>query len=290
LNDRGTDLLLEEGDCKIGFQIKSHYDVRDDAFSANVKRQLTESHAHGLDKWYLLICSPLEHEGESYSHRIAHLVNEISTYKIRYVGAYGPRNAVLYFYDPEPVSPQEFNLEVQRRTYEQTPWEAVLAAIDLSRVPDTPAAIIDDSDRYTARPPQTLESFARVVEWPEDVHPESQVAGFTQVIDKLEQLPRSSRALLRIVVRRAKGDWSGLSVLASEVANAAQLSRQEFNDQIAILEDHDFVGLWRDLERGQVVIDLEEAVHWFYDLKLYCEATDVTLERLIVDLDFRCLD
>jgi hypothetical protein len=287
LNDRGTDLLLEKGDSKVGFQLKSHNDVSEDDFAKNVKRQLAESLAHGLDKWYLLICSPLQHAGDDYSGRIAHLMNEISALQTHYVGAYGPRSTVLYFDGPEPVSSQEFDLEVQRRTYEQTSLEAVLTAIDLSVTPDKPAAIIDDSDRYTARPPQTLESFARVVEWPEDVQPESEVAGFIEVIDRLEQLPRLTRELLTIIVRRATGDWGELNVLASEVHSATQLTRQTFNDQIAILERHGFVRLWTD---RQTVIDLLEPIWWFYELKRYCELTDASLETLIVDLDFRCLD
>jgi hypothetical protein len=45
LNDRGVDVLLQRGFCKVGFQIKSHYDVSEEKFAANVKRQLTESYS-----------------------------------------------------------------------------------------------------------------------------------------------------------------------------------------------------------------------------------------------------
>lgn len=39
LNDRGVDLFLLSDNERIGFQIKSAFDVSDDRFAANVKRQ-----------------------------------------------------------------------------------------------------------------------------------------------------------------------------------------------------------------------------------------------------------
>jgi hypothetical protein len=114
LNDRGTDLLLQREGCKLGFQIKSHYDVSQDDFSANVKRQLAESHAHGLDRWYLLICSPLQYQEHDYSGRIAYLLNELSTYKTDYVEAYGPRNTIKYFNSPTPLSTEDFHRKLFR--------------------------------------------------------------------------------------------------------------------------------------------------------------------------------
>jgi hypothetical protein len=115
LNDRGTDLLLQRGSNKIGFQIKSHYDVSENDFSAKVKRQLAESNAHGLDKWFLLICSPLQYEDYNYTGKIAHLLNELSTYKTDYAEAYGPRNTIKYFNNPDPLSKEEFTFRLQQR-------------------------------------------------------------------------------------------------------------------------------------------------------------------------------
>ncbi|TKI57481.1 hypothetical protein E8L90_19585 [Brevibacillus antibioticus] len=78
LNDRGVDLHVEMNDCKVGFQIKSHFDVTEKHFAANVKRQCTESLAHGLKKWY---------------QRINYLINEFSTFKSGYIGVFGPQHA-----------------------------------------------------------------------------------------------------------------------------------------------------------------------------------------------------
>src|SRR5271163_1069135 len=43
LNDRGVDVIFSAEGCRVGFQVKSHFDVTEDGFAANVKRQFTES-------------------------------------------------------------------------------------------------------------------------------------------------------------------------------------------------------------------------------------------------------
>ena len=97
LNDRGVDVLLSVADCKIGFQIKSHFDVTENDFAANVKRQWAESHAHGIDHYFILICSPLKHGKKDHGQRISHLLNELCQLKTAYHTAFGPRNVVQFF-------------------------------------------------------------------------------------------------------------------------------------------------------------------------------------------------
>lgn len=98
LNDKGVDVLLRAEGGKVGFQLKSHFDVTEDAFAANVKRQLAESFAHGLDHYFILVCSPLiKTEKTDYSHRISHMLNELSMMKTNYHVAYGPLNTVRFF-------------------------------------------------------------------------------------------------------------------------------------------------------------------------------------------------
>ena len=48
LNDRGVDLFLLANEEKIGFQIKSEYDVSEASFAAHVKRQFAEALSHSL--------------------------------------------------------------------------------------------------------------------------------------------------------------------------------------------------------------------------------------------------
>ena len=97
LNDRGVDIILRAHGGKIGFQIKSHFDVRQEDFAANVKRQYTESFAHGLDHYIILICCPFRKEGKvDLQQKVSHLLNELSSMKTDYHSAYGPLNTVKY--------------------------------------------------------------------------------------------------------------------------------------------------------------------------------------------------
>jgi hypothetical protein len=41
LNDRGVDVILKTPQCKVGFQVKSHFDVTDNNFASSVKRQFS---------------------------------------------------------------------------------------------------------------------------------------------------------------------------------------------------------------------------------------------------------
>ena len=88
LNESGVDILLESEDVKLGFQIKSHFDVSENQFAANVKRQALESMQHGLDKYYVLICSPHEDDQNKFEGRISHLFNELSKLKTMYLATY----------------------------------------------------------------------------------------------------------------------------------------------------------------------------------------------------------
>lgn len=107
LNDKGVDIVVRGEDAKIGFQLKSHFDVGEEDFAAKVKRQMTESFAHGLDQYFILVCCPLRHGAKDYSQKISHLLNELSVLKTPYHTAFGPRNAAQYFRDLPPLTRDE---------------------------------------------------------------------------------------------------------------------------------------------------------------------------------------
>jgi len=77
LNDRGVDVLLVTGGVKVGFQIKSHFDVKEKDFAAKVKRQFAESLVHELDCYFVLICAPLKDSTKDHTQKITHLGNEL---------------------------------------------------------------------------------------------------------------------------------------------------------------------------------------------------------------------
>lgn len=112
LNDSGVDLLLWLDHGLIGFQIKSHFDVSEKNFSANVKRQFAESLSYRLSKYYILICAPLTtKDGMMYSERIRHLNNEMTTWEVSPpFEVIGPQTAVYFFSNAGTVSREEMLL------------------------------------------------------------------------------------------------------------------------------------------------------------------------------------
>jgi len=97
LNDNGVDIILRSESVKIGFQLKSHFDVKEKDFASKVKRQMTESLAHALDLYVILICCPMQDGKPPLSHKISHLLNELSILHTPYHVAFGPQNAAQYF-------------------------------------------------------------------------------------------------------------------------------------------------------------------------------------------------
>lgn len=106
LNDKGVDVILRTGNLAIGFQIKSPFDVIEDDFAANVKRQYTESKSHGLSHYFIIICSQLGKieptKGKStkridVNQKVNHLLNELSQLQTDYHTVYGPLNSVRLF-------------------------------------------------------------------------------------------------------------------------------------------------------------------------------------------------
>ncbi len=91
LNDRGVDLFLLTDDERIGFQIKSDFDVSDDKFAANVKRQFAEALSYSLTHYFILICASME----EHKLRISHLMNEIALFKKVDFSIYSPNNLVI---------------------------------------------------------------------------------------------------------------------------------------------------------------------------------------------------
>ena len=108
LNDKGVDLLLQTSSSKIGFQIKSHFDVTEEHFNRNVKAQFAEALSHGLDHYYVILCCAMIKVGrKDYGMKATHLRNELSLFRNVNFTVYSPQIAARVFADPPMVSRHE---------------------------------------------------------------------------------------------------------------------------------------------------------------------------------------
>jgi len=111
LNEKGVDVIVTTNDCKVGFQIKSHFDVTENDFSTKVKRQFAESFSHALNYYFILICAPLvTDDGKDYRGKINHIKNELSLFRNVSFDVYGPQTTVGIFREPPKVSREELLL------------------------------------------------------------------------------------------------------------------------------------------------------------------------------------
>lgn len=106
LNDRGVDLFLFTDKERIGFQIKSDFDVSDDKFASNVKRQFAEALSYSLTHYFILICASMD----KHKARITHLMNEIALFKNVDFSIYSPNNLVISLRDKPVVAREELLL------------------------------------------------------------------------------------------------------------------------------------------------------------------------------------
>lgn len=98
LNDHGVDLLLKtHNNIKVGFQVKSHFDVAENDFAKNLKRQIAESSFHDINKLYILICAPFKSGKNNYKSKISHVLSELSGFKTNYHCAYSPTSCIGLF-------------------------------------------------------------------------------------------------------------------------------------------------------------------------------------------------
>ncbi|QDT91734.1 hypothetical protein [Gimesia algae] len=108
LNDKGVDVILTTKDCKVGFQVKSHFDVTEDDFASKVKRQFAEALSHGLDHYYILICSAMiKKDKKDFRQRVTHLLNEIRLFRGVNYNAFSPLVTIQYFRSPIVITRDE---------------------------------------------------------------------------------------------------------------------------------------------------------------------------------------
>lgn len=111
LNEKGVDVIVTTDDCKIGFQVKSHFDVTEKDFATKVKRQFAESFSHALNHYFILICAPLvADKGKDYRGKVNNILNELSHFRNVDFDAYGPRTTVGIFRELPKVSREELLL------------------------------------------------------------------------------------------------------------------------------------------------------------------------------------
>lgn len=293
LNDHGVDVILEFPDTtKIGLQIKSPGDVESKDFAPKVKAQMSESQVHGLDKWYLFICSPIRNDKNDYSMKIATIINELSSYKTSYHVVYNPQQACNILSQPE-MSKEEFEKIRRQFISEPVDWNKLDSEIledkavshFLNR--EKPAANIES---------KTGELYSNYLGLEEEDEIASVCDDLLQLRTNLNKIPRVTREFLyEVLVNAKKQDRrnQNVLVLAKEMEHRLGISKHQLKTEVTILENNGFAEFDNEQDDAEWYIAIRRG---HPDYNILASIRDFTnkcqkpLEQILIDLDFSHLD
>ena len=293
LNESGVDILLESEVAKAGFQIKSHFDVTEKDFASKVKRQTLESFQHGLDKYYVLICSPLEHDGDSLEGKVSHLFNELSKLKTRYLAAYTPASTICYFNPPTEMPDEEFNAAIQKISFEKTDFDLLRQMIEHKNDESARPSLFDRVEVKQTVAAKTLDAFD-LAEHLDGEELEQAISEIGQLLELIADLPYPSREFLCLTLERAKPDrfHERMRVLTSEIESRLNMSPHELKREVDLLESYDLAYIdFDDFNPAEIVIKSRcNFVNSFEEIKRICAERGVDLRQVLCELDFSVLD
>lgn len=293
LNDHGVDIIVEFPDTtKIGIQIKSPNDVESKDFAPKVKAQMSESQAHGLDKWYLFICSPIVYDKHDFSMKIGHMVSELSLYKTSYCVVYTPEQ-VCNILSRGLMSEQEFASIRKQYVSEPVDWRSLNQQILTDKSvayflnKETPAKDVE---------PQTGQLYSQHLGMtdPDDVL--ANMEYLNDLRELLKKVPKKTRAFLYETLKRANAQDrhnQSLLVLAREMEHVLGLNKEELQAEVSILRSNQIAEFDNEQGDGEWYIAIRKTnrdYNILEDIREFSEKYDKSLEAIIIELDFSCFD
>ena len=291
LNDRGVDLIVEYTSvCKIGIQIKSHFDVTQKEFALKVKAQMAESQSHGLDKWYLMICSPLKDAKGNYAAKISHLLNELSGFKTPYHIVYSPQQCVNIF-TGAVIDAASFQSIKNQFYFDQVDWAQLIKELNTG---GKVSSYLAGKERHDGAEAKTADAYLKYLGLGEQ-HRQSVVDDLNDLHALMKKLAKKTREFLYVVVSRSmvKGFRQIVLVPCQDLENYLPISRDKLRSEVGILENHGIAEI-EDVDGDGIYYVVINKINPHYnilnDIKTFCQKTGKSLESIIVGLDFSQFD
>jgi hypothetical protein len=155
--------------------------------------------------------------------------------------------------------------------------------------------IVDRTEQVAEKPALNLHRIDRVLEWN---HTDDEFSWPLELLEKLRtrlaRIAPESRQVFRIAVDRASSRWSGggPQVLLSELRGVIS-NPESLQDHIHILEEHQFIQVWYDDDRGAEYVEVSRDRDWpdmLADIKEFCTRASISFEEVIVELNFAHFD
>ena len=293
LNDHGVDLLIEFPNLtKVGFQIKSHFDVTEDQFALKVKAQLTDSRFHGLDKWFLLICSPLEDDKKDYRSKISHLINEFSGYKTTYHVVYNPQHCTNVLRQPL-MTQNEFNALKNQYVLGEIDWAEILRELKHEKAAPKAEGYISRLEKHSSSFITSCKSFAKYLGY-KPSEEETCLEDLEELYNLLKKLSKKSREFLYVVLSkytRRSGFRDQILTPCKHIENLLGLEISQVRDEVNILEEHRIASFDEEDGVWYIVINrVNPNYNILEQVKKFCDQEGKPLQEIIVNLDFSHFD
>lgn len=300
--DSGCDVFVElKGNVKIGVQIKSLGDVADANFSNKVKAQYAESSALGLDKYYILICSPMDTVSE---RKVNYIVSHFATYKTNYHAVLNPNNCLKIFNPGGQMPQSEFDSLKQLYSKEENPanFESILHSIkaSLSSVAPAKTEFRVALDHAIKRPPfqqiTTADKFIEFLQLEKKIKPIEVVASINSFIDKIGKLSNELRRFFYFIVKESADAETFIDALEMnlyELESILSTDSQTLMGKISILASAKYRLIRYDEDEPNVVqvfINLPGDYNFMKELRNFCNDFSLDLESILVSGDFSLLD
>lgn len=293
LNDHGVDIILEFPDTtKIGIQIKSPIDVASKDFAPKVKAQMSESKYHGVEKWYLFICSPISGVAFNFTDKIGHLINELSGYKTSYHAVYTPQQTCNIL-RREIMDVNEFHSIKNQFSLDSVDWKA----LDEEIMRDEAVGYFINKDKADKEiQSETAEAFTTYLGWTEPDEIAIALNELSDLRELLSKLPKKTRVFLSELLRRAKKkDTHNQTILATarEIENYFGGDQSTIQAEVAVLKGYNIAEFDNDQDDNIWYIAVRKTNPDYNILEFvrdFSKEYKRSLDRIIIDLDFSYFD
>lgn len=298
INDSGCDVFVELfGTIKIGVQIKSQTDVLSDDFSNKVKAQYAESYALGLDKYYILICCPLNSKTVN---KVNYIVNHFAGYQTNYHVVLNPSNCVKIFL-PSTTVISDGDFRMQKQLFSEFDNRTELSKImdlvrrEITGQPNSSSSIevamrkVEQRPKFT--PIENINSFASYLSLSggeiEDMRKE-----INRYFNIVHSLSGELREFYSLLVEEAEYEIAndGLNVSLTEVVKILGVDKREVFENVKILCKQKYgLAKYDEDEPSELRVDFysDYDTNIPYDLKSFCTEKGLSLKEMLVNFNFQ---